>query len=289
MTTDVQQQLGASLIQHGAASDRVYVMEIHDEDMPELVQRVDEIASSNGYGKIFAKVPERWSGHFGAAGYIDEALIPLFYQGREAGHFMAKYKNAERRAPRHGETTREILRAVLACSRELSAHADPLDYVVRRCRRDDLDLMASLYQVVFPSYPFPIHDPSFLEGTMKDHVVYFGAWHSSELVALASAEKYPRASNAEMTDFATLREHRRKGLALTLLRAAEDHARREGFSTTYTIARSLSLGMNLTFAKGGYSFAGTLVNNTQISGQIESMNVWYKHLLDSSDSARAVS
>ena len=64
---------------------------------------------------------------------------------------------------------------------------------------------------------------------------------------------------------------------------------RKGFSTTYTIARSLSLGMNLTFAKGGYSFAGTLVNNTQISGQIESMNVWYKHLLDSSDSARAVS
>ena len=36
--------------------------------------------------------------------------------------------------------------------------------------------------------------------------------------------------------------------------------------------------MNITFAKHGYSFAGTLTNNTQISGQLESMNVWYKAL-----------
>jgi len=36
--------------------------------------------------------------------------------------------------------------------------------------------------------------------------------------------------------------------------------------------------MNITFARNNYSFAGTLINNTNISGQIESMNVWYKAL-----------
>jgi hypothetical protein len=36
--------------------------------------------------------------------------------------------------------------------------------------------------------------------------------------------------------------------------------------------------MNITFAKNGYEYAGTLKNNTNISGNIESMNVWYKHL-----------
>jgi hypothetical protein len=36
--------------------------------------------------------------------------------------------------------------------------------------------------------------------------------------------------------------------------------------------------MNVTFARCGYRFAGTLINNTQISGRIESMNVWYKGL-----------
>jgi hypothetical protein len=36
--------------------------------------------------------------------------------------------------------------------------------------------------------------------------------------------------------------------------------------------------MNITFARAGYRYAGTLVNNTQICGQLESMNVWYKPL-----------
>ena len=46
----------------------------------------------------------------------------------------------------------------------------------------------------------------------------------------------------------------------------------------YTIARAVSYGMNITFCKRGYTFAGTLINNTNISGGIENMNVWYKAL-----------
>ena len=37
--------------------------------------------------------------------------------------------------------------------------------------------------------------------------------------------------------------------------------------------------MNITFAKLGYDFGGTLTRNTQISGDLESMNVWYKPLV----------
>ena len=36
--------------------------------------------------------------------------------------------------------------------------------------------------------------------------------------------------------------------------------------------------MNITFARQDYVLAGTLVNNTNISGSLESMNVWYKSL-----------
>jgi len=38
--------------------------------------------------------------------------------------------------------------------------------------------------------------------------------------------------------------------------------------------------MNITFSKCHYSFGGTLKKNTNISGGIESMNVWYKKLLE---------
>lgn len=52
----------------------------------------------------------------------------------------------------------------------------------------------------------------------------------------------------------------------------------EGIKTAYTIARSTSFGMNKTFARQGFDFGGTLVNNTLIGDTIESMNVWYKAL-----------
>lgn len=47
---------------------------------------------------------------------------------------------------------------------------------------------------------------------------------------------------------------------------------------TLTIARAHATGMNIVFARQGYAFAGTLPNNTQIKGDLESTNVWYKHL-----------
>jgi len=37
--------------------------------------------------------------------------------------------------------------------------------------------------------------------------------------------------------------------------------------------------MNITFAKQGYQYAGCLVNNSNICGSIESMNVWYRQLI----------
>jgi beta-lysine N6-acetyltransferase len=36
--------------------------------------------------------------------------------------------------------------------------------------------------------------------------------------------------------------------------------------------------MNKTFLKFDYCYSGTLINNTNIAGSIESMNVYYKHL-----------
>ncbi|HQA81666.1 MAG TPA: hypothetical protein PLV96_12800 [Methanoregulaceae archaeon] len=46
----------------------------------------------------------------------------------------------------------------------------------------------------------------------------------------------------------------------------------------YTIARAKSYSINITFARGGYEYGGLLPNNTNISGTIEDMNVWYKRL-----------
>jgi hypothetical protein len=68
------------------------------------------------------------------------------------------------------------------------------------------------------------------------------------------------------------------GLAGLLLRHMDRKMRDRGIKTAYTIARAASHGMNTVFRNKRYLYAGLLKNNTQISGQIESMTVWYKPL-----------
>jgi hypothetical protein len=53
---------------------------------------------------------------------------------------------------------------------------------------------------------------------------------------------------------------------------------KKGILTLYTIARAASYGMNTVFARLGYEFTGKLVQNTNISGNLENMNVWYKRI-----------
>jgi putative beta-lysine N-acetyltransferase len=138
--------------------------------------------------------------------------------------------------------------------------------------------MAEVYREVFQSYPFPIDEPEYLLETMRTHVVYFGAWEDGKLIALSSAETDEPNLNVEMTDFATLPSCRGRGLASYLLDLMAPAMKDRGIRTAYTIARAYSYGMNITFARLGYEFGGVLINNTQIGGQFESMNVWYKPL-----------
>jgi len=107
---------------------------------------------------------------------------------------------------------------------------------------------------------------------------YFGIFSDKKLVAVSSAECNDSKKNTEMTDFAVLPAHRGKQLSIHLLSFMEEALVKDGFKTLYTIARLRSIPMNKTFYNNGYKYAGTLTRNTQISGKIESMNVWYKKI-----------
>ena len=115
---------------------------------------------------------------------------------------------------------------------------------------------------------------------MESDVEYSCIETDGEIVAVSSAEMDKKNLNAEMTDFATLPEWRSKKFAQHLLAFMEREIRKKKIKTAYTIARAVSVGMNITFRKSGYHFAGRLKNNTNIAGSIESMNVWYKDISD---------
>jgi putative beta-lysine N-acetyltransferase len=268
------------VIQHGRLSDRVYLMKIHSKDRPGLAARLKKMARDRGYSKIFAKVPEPASGDFLDAGFSTEAKVPGMFQGETTARFMGYYLENWRKVPQDKGLEADVLRTALA---KQGTAREPGGQLSGRCTREltpsDVDQMAAVYARVFESYPFPIHDPAYLLETMDNDVRYQGVFQDDRLIALASAEIDVRGGNAEMTDFATLPEYRGQGLAGLLLRALEPMLAESGIATAYTIARATSFGMNITFAKNGYEYAGTLVNNTHIAGGLESMNVWYKRLL----------
>lgn len=275
---DTIETFGESLIQHGRHSERIYLMKMSRQDLPELIHYLDDLAVSNGYSKIFAKVPEAVEWQLRKDGFRSEAAIPGFYRGEQDVTFMGKYFVAGRVIEPHPEKVTSVLEAARAKQADAAPVKLAEGLACRRLQPEDTRAMAEVYREVFASYPFPIHDPGYLRETMESHVIYLGIFAGTRLVAIASAELDREGQNAEMTDFATLPEQRGAGLANYLLAELEKLAAAEGVITAYTIARAYSFGMNITFAKSAYQYAGTLTRNTQIAGDLESMNVWYKRL-----------
>lgn len=276
--TDRIETFGNSTLQHGRHSNRVYLMSLAQEDVPEIVAYIEGLATAENYTKIFAKVPASAAATFLDDGYASEARIPGFFQRQDDAHFMGKYLCPRRKQEQKPDLVQQLVET--ARSKEPLLEPAVLDdhLTCRRVTPKDAGQMAELYRQVFASYPFPIHDAGYLIQTMEEHVIYHGIWDGPDLLALASAEMDRDHANAEMTDFATRPDCRGKGLAQVLLGTLEEAAATEGITTAYTIARSYSAGMNITFAKNDYQFSGTLTNNTNISGGLESMNVWHKPL-----------
>jgi putative beta-lysine N-acetyltransferase len=270
--------IGHSIIQHGPLSRRIYLMKLSPNDLPGIVRTLDELATTSGYTKIFAKVPSSDAGTFLARGYRREAIVPGLYDGTRDGLFMAKYLDESRaRDPRDSEM-RDILEAAIRKQDQGTGSEARREPSINTVSHADASEMSALYRQVFDSYPFPIHDPDYIRKNMLENIRYFCIREEGRIVSLASAEMDAESRNVEMTDFATLPDHRGSGHAVHLLARMEHEMAAIGIATAYTIARAMSPGMNITFAKLGYRYSGTLINNTNISGAIESMNVWYKHL-----------
>jgi len=271
-----------SLIQHGKFNDRIYLMKLAGKDCPEVLERLRSLAREHHYTKIFAKIPSSSAPFFFSDGYVMEAFVPGFYRRREAACFVSKYLDSDRLMEvEHGrldELGTLLTHTMKSHSREPVQLKPAKKLKIRALDASHVKEIATIYREVFKSYPFPIHHPGYILKTMQENVSYFGIEKKGNLIALASAEVDTPESNAEMTDFATLPDYRGNNLATLLLSAMEKKMKKAGIKTLFTIARLNSPAMNKTFLKLQYSYSGTLVKNTNIAGNIESMNVYYKHI-----------
>ncbi len=281
---DKQEIIQGSLVQHGKSNDRIYLMHLNPDRKEELVQDLMDLASTEGYGKIFIKIPAGEEAFFLSQGFRRESIIPNYFS-EDAAVFMGYYLTESRK--KVSEEDEHLIHNVLECSFSSVQGEKPLPSgcFIQPLSTEHSESIAALYTQVFSSYPFPIHEASYIRETMDSHISYFGCFLENQLIGLSSAEADHGTGAVEMTDFAVLPAYRGKGLARALLSRMEKEERDKGRHTAYTIARAVSYGMNKTFAQAGYSFAGTLTNNTQISGSIESMNVWYISLQEGAEGA----
>jgi putative beta-lysine N-acetyltransferase len=274
--SDAISRFGDSIYQHGHHNDRIYLMKLSTADVPDIIYFFEDISQKNRYSKIFVKVPASAGTGFLSRGYQVEARIPGFYRGLEDGLFMARYLDDRRGLEGDMNKIRGIIRESVQKAEEYRRRDLSGGYTLQACGNDDADEIADLYGRVFESYPFPIDDPGYIRETMQDNFRYFSVMKDGEIVAVASTEMNRQDKNVEMTDFATDPRHAGLNLAGHLLELMEREMRDDGMKLAFTICRSLSVPMNITFARAGYRYVGTLLNNTNICGSFESMNVWFK-------------
>ncbi len=275
---DILEYWNTALIQHGKSGNRIYLMKSGNEDPGALADHLEAFAAEKGYDKIFAKVSSDLKPTFADKGYTVEAEVPGFFNGKLTGFFMARFLSPARAAAKDPEDLARILKLARETPAVEQIPPLPEGLHFHKAGISDAENLAIIYREVFASYPFPIHDPAYIRKTMEQNITYYIIHANGVPSAASSAERDDDAQNVEMTDFATIPTFRGKGLALFLLDHMEQDMKQHGMKTSFTIARSRSAGMNITFARMGYCYDGTLINNTQICGEIESMNVWHKPL-----------
>jgi beta-lysine N6-acetyltransferase len=274
---DTVTTIGQSTVQHGPYNDRVYLIKLHLSDYPFIVNEIKELAEKYDYSKIFAKVHSSARNGFIEAGFEQEASIPDFYGPGSPVFFMSLFRKPKRKEHADYSLLSEIIEQSETWKPQTTPPQLPSGWGSFKCTINDISEMVKIYKEIFPTYPFPIHDPVFIKSTMNSGVFYYGIRdNKSQLIALSSADTDLSTHSAEMTDFATLTSARGNHCGLHLLSKMDEEMHKEGIKSAFTIARSASYGMNKIFKQRCYLYGGSLIKNTNISGSMEDMNVWYK-------------
>lgn len=246
-------------------------------ELSNILEDIQEMVNEHPFSKvIFHTRPEHWE-QLLSCGFELEAIFKGFFSGTD-NYAMTFYKTDKRRTSKSWVKEDEILSAVLAKGRHSETKITPVAYHFRRATTADAKKLAELYGSVFAIYPAPMNEPEYVRKVMKNSTVFYIVEHNDEIVSAASADMNKTFHHAELTDCATLPEHRKYGLMKKLLIHLENELRKEEIYCAFSIARALSFGMNAAFYQLGYEYKGRLTNNCYIFDKLEDMNVWVKDL-----------
>lgn len=242
----------------------------------DCVEEVLNVAKDIAAEKIIFKTRKEDVQDLLNQGFLYEGSIDKFFLGSDC-YFLVKYTVNERRNSFNWIKEDQILAGVQKLPTKVEVDVVPQVYQVRKAEEADALELARLYDKVFEIYPTPMNDPEYVKKCMKSGTVFYIYLLKEEIVSAASAEINDFFHNAEITDCATLPEHRQYGLMKHLLEKLEGYLVSNEIYCIYSIARSLSFGMNAVLHQRGYCYRGRLANNCFIFDKLEDMNLWVKN------------
>ena len=242
-----------------------------------IIKKSEEIAHQQKAEKLIFK--GRSEDYFSLieTGFSPETVVDGYFLGSDA-YFFSKFYTAERKSNDHWITEDGMIHSIYQLKESPERGNLPSDYQLKKADQSCAEELSKLYKQVFQIYPTPLHDPEYVKKTIKEGTIYYVVYYQGAVVSAASAEINSFYKNAELTDCATLTEHRKYGLMKIILQELEGELRKKGIYCAYSIARALSFGMNAVLYQLGYMYRGRFMNNCYIYDKLENMNMWVKNL-----------
>lgn len=213
---------------------------------------------------------------FLARGFALEAKAHRYFQGAP-GHFMSYFLTAERQVRDRLEQEQALLQSVLE-KEQGAAGPLPDGYRLITATPEQAGDLAGLYDAVFASYPSPLTDADYVRELIEsgDGLFLLAVTDDGGIASAAAAEIDREDGNAEITNCATLPDHRGEGLMATLVAALQERLAEQHIECVYSMSRAHSVGMNLILHRLGYLYRGRLIRHAHIGGDFEDLNLWEK-------------
>ena len=242
----------------------------------QTLEKIKGFASVNQAGKIIGNAVLSHVKLFTQAGFCIEGKIDGFFKGTDA-YCVSYFMDGKRKISENPEQKDKIIaQCLMSDSRYIAGGSNNPPYSIRTAAQRDIGEIAALFSTVFSTYPTPVYDEEYLRQTMNGKILYKVAEYEGKIIGIASADMDMENRNAEMTDCATYPEYRGKGVLSNIIYELESELKNRNFITLYSLSRAVNTGINMVLCKHQYKYRGRLINNCNICGAFEDMNIWIK-------------
>ena len=244
----------------------------------QTIKKIIYYLSKQSVDKIICYCDIKVFGIFIKAGFEVEGKIEGYFRGEDA-FCMSYFISDERRICNDFSEKDSIIKKCLDIKNTfINVINTDFKYCIRNATEGDIQEMIKLFSIVFSTYPSPIYDEDFLRQTMNRKVLYKLAVHDGKIIGVASADMNKENLNAEITDCATHPDYRGKGILSSIIYSLEIDLKKKGFITLYSLSRAINPSINFVLSKHNYKFTGRMIENCNICGAFEDMNIWVKNI-----------